>query len=362
MKKMVYILGFYPVNGRSYKILKTLKEYNDVEIKYVYWNISNIKIKKEDEEEFIFTENKKFSKLNKFLSFYKFYNFIKKTIKEYEPDIIWAYHWDVFILVKLLFLKNKKIYYEISDIPSYSGILYWFLKKIEEFFISKNDYLIFASRFFVEKYPQKKIQKYIVIDNKPEKYLLMNKEKYPLEFYGIRRKELNITFAGVYRDFEILKNIIDIIEIKENVNLLFWGEGNIEEKLKKYCKNKKNIYILGRYDYSDISKIYNVSDVILSLYSNKDINTKLATGNKFFKVQAFKKIGIFPKNTKMGEYMEKTKCGLVINPYNKMEILEAVNEILNNTLKIQKIKENLNRINEKEIFWEYEKIKLKGVL
>lgn len=354
MKKMIYILGFYPINGRSLKISKALKEYNDVEIKFIYWNRTGLKILEKDKNDYIFTENKKLKKVDKLISIYSFYKFIKKIKKEYKPDIIFAYHWDIFIISKLL--RNKeKIIYDISDIPGYTGILQWMIKKIEQFFLKKDDFLIFASRFFIDFYPKNKLNEYIVIDNKLEKYHLKN-------YKNNKNDKINIGFAGVYRNFDILKNIIDIVENKNEFNLYFYGEGNIEKELEAYCKMKNNIYIVGRYNYEDIPKIYSNIDIVLSLYSNKDLNTKLATGNKFFKVQAFKKIGIFPKDTKMGDLIEKKNIGLVIDPYNKNELNEILNEILKNSEKIRKIRKNLELIDEKDIFWEYEEKKLKGIL
>lgn len=356
-KKIMYVLGFYPINGRSQKISKAIKEYYDAEIKFIYWNMNHLDIDLKDQKDYIFTSYGNDSKLSKLKKIYFFGKYIKEKVNEYNPDVIVAYHWEVFILVKIInVFKKKKIIYEISDIPAYSGILHIFLKKLEELFISKDDILIFASKYFLEQYPKIK-NKFIIIDNKPEKFLVNSKEKF--EF--ISKKKLVVSFIGVYRDFEIMKNIIDVVEKKE-VDLLFFGDGAIRQQLNEYCKNKDNVYVFGSYSYEEIPKFYNISDVIISLYSNKDINTKLALGNKFYKVQAFKKIGLFPEGTRMGEYILKNKLGLVVNPYDKQNISEAIDKVLNKRKEVKEIIENLENLEEKEIFWEYEKEKIKGVL
>lgn len=355
---MIYILGFYPNNGRSIKISNAIMKYNDIEIKFVYWNMTGLKILAEDKNNFIFSQDIKHTKFNKLKSMVKFYKFIKLKIKEYDPDVVLAYHWDIFILTKLANYGRKKMIYDVSDIPGYKGITYLFIKKIEEFFISKDDILLFASRFFKEKYSKIDKNKTLIIDNKPEKFFLKNKVKRNLSF---KNDNVNIAFIGVYRDLDVLKNIIDAAE-NENMNLLFFGEGAIEEELKNYSRGKKNVYILGRYNYNEIPLLYNVSDAILSLYSNKDENTNLATGNKFFKVQAFKKVGIFPKGTKMGDYMEEKKIGLVVDPYSTEEIKAAFLEIIVDSDRVKRIKKNLLNIPSKDIFWEYEEEKLKKIL
>lgn len=356
MQKMLYILGFYPINGRSIKISQGIEKYNNIEIKFAFWNMTGLSVEN-DSQNYIFTQNKKHTKVNKLLSIIKFYFFLKHIKSEYKPDLILAYHWDIFIISKLVF-KNEKIIYDISDIPGYKGSLYLIIKKIEESFISKNDILIFASRFFQEKYLKFNKNKSIILDNKPEKKLILNKEKYLIK--NIMNDFKNISFAGVFRDLDVFKNIVDAAQSK-NINLLFFGEGAIEEELKKYCKNKKNVYFYGRYNYEDIPKIYNISDAILSLYSNKDENTSLATGNKFFKVQAFKKIGIFPERTKMGDYMKENNLGLVVNPYSKKDIEDAYDVIITESNLYNEILKNLNKVKDTEIFWEFEEKKLKEI-
>lgn len=330
-KKFMYILGFYPINGRSKKISKAIEEYYDAEIKFIYWNMNHLDIDLKDQKDYIFTSYGNDSKLSKLKKIFFFGKYIKEKVNEYNPDVIVAYHWEVFILVKIInVFKKKKIIYEISDIPAYSGILHIFLKKLEELFISKDDILIFASKYFLEEYPKIK-NKFIIIDNKPEKFLINSKEK----FKFISKKKLVVSFIGVYRDFEIMKNIIDVFEKKE-VDLLFFGDGAMRQQLNEYSRTKDNIHIFGSYSYEEIPK--------------------------FYKVQAFKKIGLFPEGTRMGEYILKNRLGLVVNPYNKQNISEAIDKVLNNSKEVKEIIENLENLDEKEIFWEYEKEKIKGLL
>lgn len=64
----------------------------------------------------------------------------------------------------------------------------------------------------------------------------------------------------------------------------------------------------------------------------------------------------------MGEYILRNRLGLVVNPYNKQSISEAIDKVLNKSKEVKEIIENLENLEEKEIFWEYEKEKIKELL
>lgn len=64
----------------------------------------------------------------------------------------------------------------------------------------------------------------------------------------------------------------------------------------------------------------------------------------------------------MGEYILKNRLGLVVNPYNKQNISEAIDKVLNKSKEVKEIMKNLENLEEKEIFWEYEKEKIKELL
>lgn len=346
--KILYVIGFYPNNPRNLKMIKNLKrEYN---IKCCFWNNQKNIIEKEDKKEYIFTSNKIKGKLSKFFNIFFFYKYLKKTVKEYNPDCIFAYHWDIFILVKMatIFDKKIKIVYDISDIPAYKGVLHKIIKRIEEFFIDDKVLLMFASPYFQEKYDKYVKNFKIVINNKPEMSFLEEYEKEKKE-----HKDLIISFFGVFRDFEVFKNIFLAAE-NLPIKLKMCGSGFEKENIEKYSKKFKNIYIGNKFKAGDLPKLYSDVNVILSLYSNKDENTKLALGNKFFESLILKKIGIFPKNTKMGEYILKKKLGFVVNPYDVEEIREVFISILNNSEYSKEIKQNLLNLEKEKLFYEYE--------
>lgn len=345
--KILYIVGFYPNNPRNIKMIKELeKKYI---VKSCFWNNNQSKILDCNCKDYIFTSSKVKGKISKLLKIWSFYKYIKKVLKDYQPNCIFAYHWDMFILIRLATLgKDVKIVYDISDIPAYNGFFHKFLKFIEEHCINKNIFLMYASPYFKEKYVKFKKNYSFVINNKPEKEFM---NKY-LKFKELHLQPVAI-FLGVFRDFEVFKNIF--LAAKDlPIMIKMHGSGFLKNKIENYSKNFENVFIGQEFEYDELAYFYSGTDIVLSLYSNKDENTRLALGNKFFEAIAMKKIGIFPKGTKMGDYVIKKNIGIAVDPYNIDEIRKAFLEILTETENIKKIKENLSKIEEEEIFYEYE--------
>ena len=347
MLKILYIIGFYPNNPRNIKMINELEK--NYIVKSCFWNNSQSKILERNFKDYIFTSSKVKGKLSKLFKILSYYMYIRQVLKEYQPDCIFAYHWDMLILARIAtFGKKVKIVYDISDIPSYKGFFHKVLKFIEELCINKKIFLMYASPYFKEKYIKFEKNYSFVINNKPEKEFIdkYSKNKKP-------HLELVVSFLGVFRDFEVFKNIFEAAK-NLPLQIKMYGSGFLKEKIEDYSKNFKNVFIGREFEYEELAFLYSDTDVILSLYSNKDENTRLALGNKFFEAIAMKKIGIFPKGTKMGDYVSNEGIGFAVNPYNIEEIREIFLEILFKKDSVKKIEENLLKIKEEEIFYEYE--------
>lgn len=343
-------MSFYPNNPRNIKMIKNLKK--EYEVKCCYWNNGKKNILREDKDEFIYFSNKKIqNKKEKLVEIFSYFRYIKKVIKKFNPDCVFAYHWEIFILVRLALLFNYKIkiVYDISDIPAYNGIVHKIIKNIEEFFISKKVFLLYASPYFKLKYLKFKKNKCYVINNKPE---LDFKKKY-LEYVKNTEEEIIVSFLGVFRDVEVFINIFEAAKDLK-IKLKMFGDGFVKEKILKISEKYKNVEIGREYIYEELPKLYSDAQVILSLYSNKDENTKLAIGNKFYEALALRKLGIFPKNTKMGEYILENKLGYVVDPNSISDIRECFKDIIKNTKNCQEIKKNLLKLEEEKLFYEYE--------
>lgn len=350
VKKILIVDGIFPINTRSYRIYKSLgKSY---EIKYCSWDRKN-QNKKIQNENYIYSSNEGYgNKLKKLLGIYKYYKYLSKKIKEYKPHIIIASQWDMLILTSLVKSDNQYLIYDNIDLPSTkNSFILKFIQYIEKICILKKvDGIIYASRFFDEYY--KKINKRkLILENKPLKELKTEKS---IEYITDRKK---IVFMGTIRYYELFEKLVEALkEYQEEVELLFFGEGHAEEKLKRLVKKNKqtNVKFMGRYNYSEIGLFYNVSDYVWAVYPSADFNVKYAISNKFHESLLFEKPCFYSKNTKLGEYVEENSIGYSIDENKLQEELKKILSLKNiKKLSFEKYKEeNTN------LYWEDDEEKL----
>jgi glycosyltransferase involved in cell wall biosynthesis len=260
----------------------------------------------------------------------------------------------MFIIAKLIKLPKTKIIYDVPDLPASNNVIvYKILKSIEEIFISKNDVIFLSSRFFVENYYKIKSRK-LIIENMPKKNIIHTNNN-----FQFKNNKLTIAFIGNIRYFEIFKNLVDAASAYEvDLDLLFFGGGPEEKKLKNYAENMNNIHFFGKYDYNNISKFYEITDLVWAAYPSKDINVKYATSNKFYESLVFNKPCVFSKETKLGEYVARKNIGIIVNPYSVSDIRLLFNKLLNNNTYLSEIKNNIKNINKEDLFWDNQEKKI----
>ena len=124
-KKIVIIDGAYPINVRNIKIANTLKLLDNVSISVISWKRDDRDlIKYLDCNEYTFSSNSAYGNVWKKISnLLPFFIFLKKKIKEIEPDFIIASHWDMLLLSTFIKGKNSKLIYENLDIPTSENLL-----------------------------------------------------------------------------------------------------------------------------------------------------------------------------------------------------------------------------------------------
>jgi len=330
MKKVLLITNSYPIHPRLKKISKL---YPNDEVKFLAWDRNNLS---SDNDNFILKSKIGYSnKLKKVFAILDFFNFIKKTIKEYNPDIIVTRYWEPMFLASLAINKNTEFHYDVCDMPSKKT--FTLLEKIG---LKKVDKIYLASRFFKEFYNKEKV---ILFENKPESNTVRFDETFEYE-----TDKLKLCFIGGIRYFDIFKNLVDAIKDLE-VELFCFGGGPDETKLKEYCLSNKisNIHFYGSYDYTEVHKFYNFADVIWSAYDSRIFNVKYAISNKFFESIAFNKLGIYAENTELGQYVKENKIGFTVNELEKDAIRHLIMTMIGSNAETSHYLQNLGNLKDK---------------
>ncbi|KDE71241.1 glycosyltransferase family 1 [Fusobacterium necrophorum BFTR-2] len=345
MKTILFIEGIYPINSRSQRIISTLgQEYS---VRVVSWDRNNLKEKKEDC--FIYSSTEGYgNKVKKLFGMYNYFKYVKEIFDLEKPEILFVSQWDMLIFGFFLKNRNVKLVYDNIDMPASTSIIIWnLLRFLEKILLKKCDIMIYASRFYAKNYIFFE-KKTILLENLPLK------STYKLEDISNHSGKVRLAFVGTIRYYDILKKSMDVISKINNFEYHFYGTGQDEYRLKKYCEEMqyKNIFFHGKYNYIDIARIYNSIDILWAAYPNKDFNVKYAISNKFYESLIYEKPCFFSCNTKLGDYVDKNKIGFIIDPYNPKNFFETFN-ILDDRIKKCILQIKNYKVN-KKLFWEDE--------
>ena len=123
MKKVLLITNSYPIHPRLKKISKLYPNY---EIKFLAWDRNNIS---KDNTNFILKSDIGYrNRIKKVFAFIDFFNFIKKTIKEFNPDVVVTRYWDTMLVTSFAIDNGVKMHYDVNDMPTKK--IFSFLEKI----------------------------------------------------------------------------------------------------------------------------------------------------------------------------------------------------------------------------------------
>ena len=122
-------------------------------------------------------------------------------------------------------------------------------------------------------------EKYVVNHNTTFRKL---DELEPLKIEWSNNK-ISIYTIGIIRHWDVNINLVNQLKDNENYNLIFHGEGTINDDLKKYVKEQKikNVHVFGRYNKQEEKNIYkNATLINIMLYD--DINSKGVLANRLY--------------------------------------------------------------------------------
>lgn len=333
-----------PINTRNQKILNSLRRaIADVEIYVISW-VRDGSCFSEQENYLVYNKESKYgSKWKKLHNLQGYSCFVKKTLVNLEPDVVIASHWDTLVLVPKKIAKNSILIYENLDVPTGPWPVRVIEKTLERNRLQDVDLIVHASRFFKELYSSK--FKQIVIENKTQF------EFTPKNVYI--HNPLNISYIGLVRYRDILYNLIEAAkQLQDKIVVRICGGGQDLEEVKDYAKSVNNVFFTGRYSFEEIPLLYTECDVVWAAYPNKDYNVKYAISNKFHESIMNRVPGIYSRNTKLGDYVEKEKIGYTVNPYSVNEIIDLIESIISDPDGIVRRSKKLSLFSENETTWD----------
>lgn len=251
---------------------------------------------------------------------------INKIICESYDNLLIA------ILYKKILKRDLQICFYCRDLIKYQyqeNLVSYIFRKVEKYILSQVNLLMLTSLKFYKSYYKNYFNNFSLYENIP--IIDINSHK-------INSNIFRISFIGIIRYVDVIKNLIQVIEEVSKKGLLvelnFYGGGNDKDfnYLKKQIKNKKLFHFHGPFSYStDINDIYNNTDLSIALYNPNDFNCQVAIPNKYYESILSNTPIATSKGTYLSEIVTRKNIGASIDPHNREEITRfLVNMITNN--------------------------------
>jgi hypothetical protein len=286
------------------------------EIKKINKNLIAFNYKK------LFFNNSNFLKrsLNVFLEFIQVQLFLFLFGK---PDIVWYFEQNRFLNVK--YFRAKKVIFHPVD----------FIKTAEKnrFIIAKHaDYIFSVSSQILNDYL--KLNKNCAVINHGVSDEFFNEvECEPPKF--ISKSTINVGYVGKIDSQHIdWKTLYHIIDTHPNINFVFIGSYNIDNKYIIELKTKKNVTLTGLLNKIELSKVIGFFDVFLTTYVTSGYEK---IGSNSHKILEYLSTGKVIVSNYIG-YYEKYKDLLIMSSDNN-ELPSLFNNVI----------ENLDQYNSKEL-------------
>lgn len=314
LKRVLVVDSTFPVNTRTSKIAESLGRYADVTI--CAWNRGDPH-PVGPREKVLVQPIGYGNKWRKLLVLYGFYQHVSRMAEETKPDVVVASHWECMFIAALLKKKHAfRLVYDCLDVPTAASphvlrLLWW----LERRFFKSVDVTLFASRFFERLYPdtsEKIVLENLPPESLPSEPLLLNKAMRPV-----------VSWVGVVRYFETLKNLVDACALVPEVELHVFGDGQDLQRLKEYCAGR-DVVFHGRYKLENLPSIYAFSDLVWAAYPSSDFNVRYAISNKYHECLKYGVAGLFSRSTLLGEMVDNEGIGVAVNEADPSGISHAI--------------------------------------
>lgn len=299
-------------------LLPYLKKYTDI-IKYgydiIYWDRHSLIESSTANRHFVFKKNLKenCSKLQKAYSYYEYYRFVKKVLKENHYEKLIVMGTNTGVLLNSILEKEYKGKY-ILDIRDYSfehnKIFYYLENKV----IANSFMTTISSYGYKEFLPE---FNYTLVHND----IKISEEdifKFRTKSKG-KNDKIIISYIGLIRFNDQNIKAIDYFKNDNRFLLRFIGKGANE--LKQYCEknNVSNVILIDYFSPEKTLSYYYDTDIIYNLYGNGNNQVNYALSNKLYYSA---KLGIpilLCPNTYIEQVANKYKIGFCLDLGNPQE-------------------------------------------
>jgi len=279
---------------------------NKTDYTIINWDRCHI----EDDNHFTYRDKKKGHQRN-FYDYYKYKRFVIQKLKEFHFNKVIVFGLQMSFFMNKFLMKNYKENYSI-DIRDHNKIIDYVKMKR---FIEGSSLNVISSpafeRFLIES------GEYVINHNTQIESLK--------ELAGDRThfldEKIKIACIGALRDYDVNIAFINILKNNQNYDLLYHGEGMINQAIQNLIQNEgiRNVILTGRYEKKQEKELYENCHIVNVLQYSHEMNNQTLLPNRLYHSAKYKKPLVTLSGSYMAEQIKKYNLGLVIESLEGLE-------------------------------------------
>lgn len=209
---------------------------------------------------------------------------------------------------------------------------------IERMILPKVKHAYTVSEPIAQAYEQKYGTKFLLVRNFPEAEKIEQIKPCAIDFSG---KKI-ILYQGVLNPGRNLENVVLAMQYIEEAVFLIIGYGELEPALKQLVKDHHlhdKVRFLGKMDYQEMMSYTKVADIGIALEYNYSESFKYSLPNKIFDYCHAELPFVSGGTPEVTKLIEAHNIGKIIQFSSPIELAEKLKAILENSLKLNEIKQ-----------------------
>lgn len=242
----------------------------------------------------------------------RIYEFLKRNHK--KINIIHAYDFDTgYISQKIAQKYHKKFVYQILDYyaacHTSNPKVYVVLSKLENGLINKADAVFICTEERKKQIKGSVPKKLEVIHNCPESLSIEG----VADIEKKTKNTISVAYIGIFWEHRFLKELLEVVEQDERLELNIGGYGMLAEDIKKASSACSRIHNYGRIPYEKTLQLEQDSDFMIAMYDPAIENHKFSAPNKVYESMMLGKPIIMAKGTGWDQVIEDNNLGVIVD-------------------------------------------------
>lgn len=277
--------------------------------------------------------------IKQILPYLRFVLLCVKYIKSNHHEYLHCHDLDGMLVGLFIKGKSKIVFdmHEIYESQTNNKKIKMILRILTKSLVKVAYKVVYVNEVQKNALPGKFADKFVYLPNYPNVDMFGDVEK-------TESSSIRISYIGKVRQYEELKNLIDVCKELKNIKVFIHGDGIAYEKLFDYSADLDNIVVSGKYNFQQSSLLYSETDILYAVYPTSNLQNRLSYPIKLFESIITKTPIIVSKNTKMEQFVLENDIGFVVDESDVNNIKCVIEKILADISILELKKKNIEKI------------------